>query len=31
MAEGRACGDKGFLGRGSLTGKLKMGGGANLR
>lgn len=27
MAEGRACGDKGFLGRGSLTGKLKMGGG----
>ena len=30
MEEGRACGDKGFLGRGSLTGKLKMGG-ANLR
>lgn len=27
MEEGRACGDKGFLGRGSLTGKLKMGGG----
>ena len=27
MAEGRACGDKGFLGRGSLTGKLKRGGG----
>ena len=27
MAEGRACGDKGFLGRESLTGKLKMGGG----
>ena len=27
MVEGRACGDKGFLGRGSLTGKLKMGGG----
>lgn len=26
MEEGRACGDKGFLGRGSLTGKLKMGG-----
>ena len=27
MEEGWACGDKGFLGRGSLTGKLKMGGG----
>lgn len=27
MEEGRACGDKGFLGRGSLTGKLKIGGG----
>ena len=27
MEEGRACGDKGFLGRGPLTGKLKMGGG----
>ena len=26
MEEGRACGDKGFLGRGPLTGKLKMGG-----
>lgn len=31
MEEGRACGDKGFLGRGSLTGELKMGGGADLR
>lgn len=27
MEEGRACGDKGYLGRGYLTGKLKMGGG----
>ena len=27
MEEGRAYGDKGFLGRGPLTGKLKMGGG----
>ena len=30
MEEGRACGDKGFLGRGPLTGKLKMGGGGGL-